>query len=86
MNVSDVDKTAFLCEFYRFIHDKNGVRVSKGEFQSRVSIIKVEYIFPMVISSEFRMKHYTLVRLNSGMASVTDFLKFPIFRKIDVFL
>ena len=28
---------------------------------------------------------YTLVRLNSGMASVTDFLKFPIFRKIDVF-
>ena len=27
----------------------------------------------------------TQVCLNSGMASVTDFLKFPIFRKIDVF-
>ena len=51
-------KRHFQCEFYRFIHDKNGVRVSKGEFQSRVNIIKVECIFPMVISSEFRMKHY----------------------------
>ena len=27
----------------------------------------------------------TLACLNSGMASVTDFLKFPIFWKIDVF-
>ena len=32
-----------------------------------------------------RMFHGTLVRLNSGMASVTQFLKFPIFRRIDVF-
>ena len=30
-------------------------------------------------------KMHTLVCLNSGMASVTEFLKFPIFRKIDVF-
>ena len=31
------------------------------------------------------MAHSTLVCLNSGMASVKIFLKFPIFRKIDVF-
>ena len=30
-------------------------------------------------------RSYTLVRLNSGMVSVTQFLKFPIFRRIDVF-
>ena len=30
-------------------------------------------------------KWYTLVCLNLGMASVAKFLKFPIFRKIDVF-
>ena len=28
---------------------------------------------------------HTLVCLNSRMASVTKFLKFPIFRKVDVF-
>ena len=33
----------------------------------------------------FYFNNCTLVRLNSGIASVTQFLKFPIFRRIDVF-
>ena len=45
-----------------------------------------EHIAQLLPGKKFYILYlYTLVCLNSGMASVTKFLKFPIFRKIDVF-
>ena len=63
---------------------KKGSYFKKGHI-SKKQYFKKDHISRMVIFHTGIIKGNTLVCLNSGMAFVMEFLKFPIFRKIDVF-